>query len=328
MPKEAMKMILRKIREYDRVLIFRHLRMDGDCAGASKGLKAILKLTYPQKEVLIPDTQHSDALAFLGADDGELPEEKYTDALGIVLDTATTDRISNRKFCLCRELIKIDHHIPVEDYGDHSWVEENRSSACEMVACFYDTFKEELKIDAQAASFLYTGMVTDSGQFRFRSVSGDTMRLAGMLLDLGVDTDRIFCNLYLRELEELKARTRVYREMSVTENGVAYVYVSRQMKRELGLTEEAASEVVSYLEDIKGCLCWLAFIENDGPEHSVRVRLRSRFVAINPVAEKFRGGGHACACGATVYSEDEVAQLLDMADAHVKAYKETHEDWL
>jgi phosphoesterase RecJ-like protein len=72
----------------------------------------------------------------------------------------------------------------------------------------------------------------------------------------------------------------------------------------------------------------MAFIENDSEDGSIRVRLRSRFVHINPIAEKYNGGGHACASGATVYSIDEMKALLEDADKHIKEYKETHEGWL
>ena len=328
MSMDNLQRIIDKIREYDRILIFRHKRMDGDCVGATKGLKAILRESFPEKEVLIPDNQHSDFLAFLGADDPLLPPEGYADALGIVLDTGTADRISNPDYRLCKELIKIDHHIPVDDYAHYAWVEEERSSTCEMVAQFHAYFPEVLKLTPEAAAYLYTGMVTDSGRFQFRGVSGDTMRMAGLLLDQNIDTDWIHSNLYLRDFDELKFKSRVYEEMSITENGVAYIYVSRQMKEAFGLTNEAASAVVSYMEHIKGCLCWLAFIENDEPDTTIRVRLRSRYVAINPIAEKYRGGGHACACGATVYNGAEVQALIRDADALVKEYKETHEGWL
>ncbi len=328
MSMDAMRIILNKIKEYDKIRIFRHKRMDGDCTGATKGLKRMLQLTFPHKDVQIRDGQHSDFLAFLGPDDGVGPEEDYADALGIVLDTGTADRVSDPNFRLCKELVKIDHHIPVDDYADYAWVEEERSSACEMVTQFYAAFPEELVLDKEAATCLYTGMVTDSGRFQFRGVSGDTMRLAGLLLDQGIDTDFIYSNLYLRGFEELKFKAQVYQDMSVTENGVAYIYVSRRMKQQFGLTNESASAVVSYLENIRGCLCWLAFIENDEPDSAIRVRLRSRYVAINPIAEKYRGGGHACACGATVYDGQEVEALLRDADALVKEYKETHEDWL
>lgn len=117
MNRAMMETILNKIKEYDRILLFRHIRMDGDCVGATKGFKEILKLTYPEKEVLIPDSQHSDFLAFLGPDDGHLEDGIYREALAIVLDSGTAERISNQKFKLCKEVVKIDHHIPVDDYG-------------------------------------------------------------------------------------------------------------------------------------------------------------------------------------------------------------------
>ena len=322
---EIMKAILEKIKEYDRIMLFRHVRNDGDCVGATKGLKAIIQLTWPEKEVYLIDEDTARYLDFLGPEDAPVADELYADALGIVLDTASEARISNQKYTLCKELIKIDHHIPLESYGDYVWVEEERSSACEMVVKFYNAFKNELKIDSEAATYLYTGMVTDSGRFQFRSVDGDTMRLAGMLLDQGVDTDTLYANLYLRDYHELKFKAHVYEHMKVTENGVAYIYVSREMKEQFGLTNESASAVVSYLENIRGCLCWIAFIETD---ENIRVRLRSRFVPINPIAEHYRGGGHACASGATVYSREEVEALLREADGYIKKYKETHEGWL
>jgi phosphoesterase RecJ-like protein len=322
---DKMRTILEKIKEYNKILIFRHMRMDGDCVGASKGLQAILKLTYPEKEILIADHQHSDFLAFMGEDIVDLPDAAYADALGIVVDTATGERVSNQKFRLCKELVKIDHHIPVDDYADYIWVEEERSSCCEMIAYFYQTFREELKIDKEAATYIYTGMVTDSGRFQFRSVVGDTMRLAGLLLDQGVDTDTLYANLYLRDFDELKFKAQVYNQMQITENGVAHIFVSQEMKQRFGLTNESASAVVSFLENIRGCLCWIAFIET---EENIRVRLRSRFVPINMIAEQYRGGGHACASGATVYSREEMMALLNETDALVKEYKETHEGWL
>jgi phosphoesterase RecJ-like protein len=264
----------------------------------------------------------------MGPEDEEMPEESYASALGIVLDTASEARISNRKYTLCKELIKIDHHIPLETYGDLQWVEEERSSCCEMIAYFYQTFREELKIDKEAATYLYTGMVTDSGRFQFRSVDGDTMRLAGMLLDQGIDTDTLYANLYLRDFNELKFKSQVYRDMQVTENGVAYIYVDREMQKKFNLTQEDASSAVGYMDTIKGALCWIAFIDAPDAETTIRVRLRSRFVTINTIAENHHGGGHACASGATVYSVEEMEQLIAEADARVKEYKETHEGWL
>lgn len=323
---ENMKKILDKIKEYDKIIIFRHFRPDGDAVGSTKGLARILKISFPEKEVYLQNSDFSQYLAFLGGEDGLLPDEAYADALGIVLDTATQERISNKKYSLCKELVKIDHHIPVQDYGVCQWVEEERSSTCEMIAAFYDAFKDELKLDKEAATYIYTGMVTDSGRFRFRSVSGETMRLAGLILDHGIDVDTIYANLYLREFGSFKFEAYAHKKMKITKNGVATLYVTRGMKKKFHLSNEEASASVSYMESIKNSLIWMAFIEND--DGSIRVRLRSRFITVSELAERYHGGGHACASGATVYSKKEMRQLIDEADALLKEYKEKNEGWL
>ena len=325
---EKKQIILQKIKEYGRIFLFRHVRNDGDCVGATKGFKRILELTFPEKEIYLIDKDTAAYLEFMGPEDAPVDESLYADALGIVLDTASEARISNKNYKLCKELIKIDHHIPLENYGHYDWVEEERSSCCEMIVDFYETFRDQLKIDSLAATHLYTGMVTDSGRFKYSGVSGDTMRCAGTLLDVGVDTDTLFARLYLEAFEYLKFKAHIYQRMQITENGVAYIYIDKAMQEEFGLSLEQASACVGNLDSIRGCICWIAFIENGDEEQSVRVRLRSRFVHINGVAEKYRGGGHACASGATVYGEEEVQALLRDADTTVREYKETHEGWL
>ena len=323
---ENMKIILDKIKEYDKIMIFRHFRPDGDAIGSTKGFATILRNTYPEKKIYLQNADFSDYLAFLGGEDELLPDEEYADALGIVLDTGTTKRISNQKFSLCKELIKIDHHIPIENYGNYQWVEENRSSTCEMVAAFYDAFKDELKISTEAATYIYVGMVTDSGRFRFREVSGETMRLAGTMLEQNIDVDKIYANLYMKDFESFKFESYVYKKMKITPNGVAWIFITDEIKNKFGLTNEAASASVSYMDSIKNSLIWLAFIDNgDG---SIRVRLRSRFVTVSELAEQYEGGGHACAAGATVYSPAQMRQLIKQADKLLKEYKQTHEGWL
>ena len=323
---ENMKIILDKIKEYDKIFIFRHFRPDGDAIGSSKGLCTLLKNTYPEKKIYLQNSDFSKYLAFLGGEDDLLPDEEYADALGIVLDTGTKKRISNQKYELCKELVKIDHHIPVESYGNYEWVEEHRSSTCEMVAAFYDAFKDELKMSKEAATYIYTGMVTDSGRFRFREVSGDTLRLAGLILDQGIDTEFIYSNLYLDEVESLRFESFVHRKMKISDSGVVSMYVTNRMKKKFRLSNEDASACVSCMDSIKGSLIWIAFIEGENGE--TRVRLRSRYVTISELAERYHGGGHACAAGATVYSKAEAKALLKEADELLREYKKNNEGWL
>ena len=328
MSKEIMRAILDKIEASQTIFLFRHARMDGDCAGASKGLKEILRASYPHKTVLLVDAQRSDFLAFLGSDDDPVPDDMYRDALAIVVDTADRQRISNQKYALCREVIKIDHHIEVDAYGDLNWVEPERSAVCEMIAALYWENRDRLILTQLAAAYIYLGMVTDSGRFRYGGVNGETMRLAGMLLDQGIDTETLYSQLYLHSYETLKFRACVYERMERTENGVAYIYVSREMRQTFWLSFEAACNVIGYLENIRGCLCWLAFIETDPPEEGIRVRLRSRFMTVNEIANRHHGGGHANASGATVYSREEMMDLIREADEAVKVFKENNKGWM
>ena len=322
---ENMLTILNKIKEYNKIIIFRHFRPDGDAVGSTKGLQRILKLTYPEKTVLLINDDYAEYLDFLGGEDAPISDEEYADALGIVCDTGTEKRVSNQKFSLCREVIKIDHHIPIETYGSYQWVEEERSSCCEMIAHFYDTFSDELKIDSEAATYIYAGMVTDSGRFRFRDVSSETMRLAGVMLQHNIDTDVLFAHLYLKDFSEFKFESHAHEKMQITNNGVAYLFVTKEMQEKFNLNKEQASASVSFMDSIKGSLIWIAFIEND---EEIRVRLRSRFVQISDLAEEYRGGGHACAAGATVYSQDEMNELIAKADALLGEYKANNEGWL
>lgn len=325
---EIKQKILQKIKEYDRIFLFRHIRSDGDCIGATKGLKEIILATWPEKQVYLIDTDTPPSLEFMGPEDAPVDDALYADSLAIALDTASEDRISNKNYKLCKELIKIDHHIPVDNYGVLGWVEQTRTSCCEMLVDFYETFRQQLVLNSAAATYLYTGMVTDSGRFRYSGVDGDTLRRAAILLDIGVNTDILYAQLYLEEYDFLKFKAHLYNLMQITENGVAYLYIDKAMQEKYHLTQEQASACVDAMDSIRGCISWMVFIENDDPEGTIRVRMRSRFVHINTIAEKYRGGGHGCASGATVYNREEVQALLQDTDALVKAYKETHQDWL
>lgn len=323
---KQMQQILEQIKKYDTIIISRHSRPDGDAMGSAKGLQRILKLSFPNKKVLLSNEDYSEYLSFLGPEDDFVEDSVYEGALVIVCDTATTNRISNKRFNKGACLVKIDHHIENESYGDYRWVEDKRSSVCEMIAAFYYAFSDELKIDTFAATCIYTGMVTDTSRFKFSATTGDTMRLAAMLLDQGIDLETLFSRLEMKEYSRILFESYATSLIKMTENGVAYIYISQDLQKEYHLNNEDASACVSLMDCIKNSLMWIAFIEN--ADKSIRVRLRSRFVTINDVGESFRGGGHECAAGATVYNQDEIKALLEMADKKLGEYKKTHEGWL
>ena len=114
--------------------------------------------------------------------------------------------------------------------------------------------------------------------------------------------------------------------MKISENGVVSLFVTKRMQKKFNLSKEDASASVSYMDSIKNSLIWIAFIEGDNGE--IRVRLRSRFVTVSELVEKYSGGGHACAAGATVYSKNQMNTLLSEADAILGKYKSENEGWL
>ena len=155
--KETMQKVLQKIQQYDKIVISRHKRPDGDAIGSTKGLCGMLKLSFPQKDIRLVNGDSSNYLAFLGGEDKPVDTDFYKDALLIVIDTATEDRISNPNYKLAKEIVKIDHHIDIKPYGDLCWIESWRSSSCEMIAFFYDTFKDVLKMDKDTSLMTATG---------------------------------------------------------------------------------------------------------------------------------------------------------------------------
>ena len=320
------EVILNKIKEYDSIVIGRHFRPDGDAVGSTMGLGRIISLTFPGKKVYLSNNDKSDYMAFLGDTSESVSEEIIKNSLVIVIDTATEDRVSDNRILNGKEIVKIDHHIEAEPYGDVSWVEDWRSSSCEMIASFYEEFSSVLKIDDIAATAIYAGMVTDSGRFRFSSTSSETLRLASIMVGKGVDIERLQANLDLNSYNFYKYQAYVFSKIEMTENGVSWLYVDQEMQKKWNLSREDASESVGFMSGIKGSICWIAFIENS--DGSIRVRLRSRFMTVNKIAEKYHGGGHDRASGATCYSREEMMALIEDADKATKEFKESGEYWI
>ena len=320
------EVILNKIKEYDSIVIGRHFRPDGDAVGSTMGLGRIISLTFPEKKVYLSNNDKSDYMAFLGDTSESVSEEIIKNSLVIIIDTATEDRVSDNRILNGKEIVKIDHHIEAEPYGDVSWVEDWRSSSCEMIASFYEEFSSVLKIDDIAATAIYAGMVTDSGRFRFSSTSSETLRLASIMVGKGVDIERLQANLDLNSYNFYKYQAYVFSKIEMTENGVSWLYVDQEMQKKWNLSREDASESVGFMSGIKGSICWIAFIENS--DGSIRVRLRSRFMTVNKIAEKYHGGGHDRASGATCYSREEMMALIEDADKATKEFKESGEYWI
>ena len=309
--------ILEKIKEFNRIIIHMHIRPDGDCYGAGFGLKNIIKESFPEKEVYVVG-ESAEYVDFVGTPD-IIEDDMFKDALSIVVDTASKDRVSDQRFNLAKYVIKIDHHIPIEEYGDLIYVDTTRPATAQIILEFYLQFQEELKLNMEAAKALYTGIVTDTGRFRFRSVTGDTFIAVAYLLNYGLDFVDILTRLSQKSESLMKLQGYVLLNFQKTENGVAYIKMTPDVIERFDVSLEEATSLVNELSTLEDCPVWILFAEYEN--NIVRARLRSKGPAINELANKYNGGGHAQACGANLGTWDKTEELLKDADELVKAYK-------
>lgn len=318
--------ILNKIKEYDTIILHRHVRPDGDCIGTMMGLYYLITNNFKEKKVYRTGDALPEYLGLYGHVD-EVSDELYKDALVIVVDTATENRICDNRYNTGKFLIKIDHHDDSPEYGDICYI-DNESPACSsIIVDMYKAWNKEdpsITLSKEASTALMLGMVTDTGRFRYRGTCRKTLENAGLLLDSGVELDDLYASLYTKDKEELKLQGYVCENFKVTKNGVAYIYFDKETMDKYGVDKDTAAACVNVLDSIKGSLIWATFIEQNKDTGEIRVRLRSRFVAINGVATHYRGGGHLQAAGATVYSEEEKEALLKELDSLLKEFKENN----
>ena len=194
-----------------------------------------------------------------------------------------------------------------------------RSSTAQIILEFYLRYKDELKFNMTAAIALYTGIVTDTGRFRYRSVTADTFKAVAFLLDFGLDFTEILGKLDMKTEDLLKLKGYVLLNFEKTPNGVAYIKMKPEIIEKFGVSLEEATSLVNELSVLDDCPVWMLFAEYEN--NFVRGRLRSRAPAIDKLANKYNGGGHRLACGANLGDWDTVELLLKDADDLVREYK-------
>lgn len=299
--------ILDLIKEYDTIIIHRHVRPDPDAYGSQGGLAEILKASFPEKKIYRAGKEEK-LLNYLFTPD-EIDDQIYKNALVIVTDTANQERICDERYKLGDKLIKIDHHPNEEPYGDVVWVDTTASSCSEMIYELYIYGKEKgLELSDEAARLLFAGIVGDTGRFLYPSTTNKTFQYAGELIKYNFDRTELFDRMYEVPLNIVKLNGYIYENFKMDEYGVASMIIDKPLLEKFNAKPSEASQLISTLGNIEGISAWAFFIEEDD---CIRVRLRSKGTVINGVAKKYRGGGHPLASGATIYSWDEVDDVME-----------------
>ena len=299
--------VLNEIIKYDKIIIHRHTNPDGDALGSQIGLKNLLKHNFPNKSVYaVGDT--SNTYSFMEDSTPDIiADEEYDGALAIILDSGSSSLISDKRYTLADKTIRIDHHIFCEEIADIEIIDTSYESCCGQITDFARSCN--LKLDPLAAKSLYTGMITDSGRFRYDSTTSRTLSLASWLLEQPFDTNEIFRYLYADEFENKKLKAQFILKVKFTPANVAYIYTDLEEFRSYNMDTFTISRgMVNTMADIKGVDIWANFTET---ENGVLCELRSSKYNINPIAVKYGGGGHQKASGCTLKDREEAMKLLD-----------------
>lgn len=299
---------LQLIQQYDRIILHRHTKPDGDALGSQIGMKHIILENFLGKEVYMVGDKAGRYGFMEDSVMDEIPDELYHGALAIILDTAAVYLVSDERYKLADKTLRFDHHLFCGQFADEEIIDSNYESCCGLIAEFA---KEcSLTLTPLAAKSLYTGMVTDSGRFRYDCTNSNTFRLASYLLQHDFKPSEIYAELYADDYDFMKLRAQFILKMQFTKNNVAYVYTTLDEVKSSGKDTFTISRgLVNTMSDIRGVNIWVNFTES---EEGILVELRSSKYNINPIAVKYGGGGHEKASGATLKSKEQA--LLMLAD--------------
>ena len=309
--------ILQLIQNYSTIIIHRHSSPDGDAMGSQIGLKEIIKENFPEKKVYVVG-DHAKRYAFMdGSTMDEIPDETYQGALAFVLDCGASALISDNRYQLAAATARFDHHIFGEKICDEEVVDTSYESCCGLITEF--AVQSGLRLSPAAAKALYTGMVTDSGRFRYDSTTSQTFRLASELLKQPFSITDIYSQLYADDFQQVRLRASFILKIQFTPENVAYIYTTKEELAACGADTFTVSRgMVGTMADLRGVDIWVNFTET---EEKILVEIRSSKYTVQPVAVKYGGGGHAKACGCSVADKETAMRLLEDLNEFIRSDK-------
>lgn len=312
-------MILKQISEIKSLLsapksivIVCHRNPDGDAMGSTLGLYHYLKLYHHNTTVIIPN-DCPKFLKWLPSNEMVLNFETTTDKSTTLISNA--DIIFTLDFNALHRVgeemgtcigaskaikIMIDHHQQPDGYANYMYSDVSMSSTCEMIYHFIEMLGDEDKINSDIGTCLYTGIMTDTGSFRFASTTSKTHSIAGKLIDNGVNNAQIHNNIYdANSLNRLHLLGRALQNLIVfPELRTAYITLSQSELDEFHFTKGDTEGFVNYALSIENIVFAAIFIENK-QEAIIKISLRSKGnFSVNEFSRAhFNGGGHNNAAG-------------------------------
>ena len=317
MQKELKRTIFRKIKKYDTIVIARHIGPDPDAICSTLALKDIILNKYPNKKVYVVGATVARFKKFGKLD--KINNKEIKNALLITTDVPNLCRIDGVEDLKYVDSIKIDHHPYEDDFGGLDVVDTSASSASEILLDIF--LNSPFEIPKRAAENLFLGIASDSDRFLISTTSTKTFDLVSDLIKkTGIDFTSLYKKLYERSIEEIRFKGCISSNLTITDNGLAYIYITDEILNQYKVDTATPSNMINDFNYIIGVYVW-AFVTFDKKNNYYKVNIRSNGPIINEVASHYNGGGHKFASGARMISKEKVDELLNELDTTCKEYK-------
>ena len=305
--------LLKLIKKFDRIVVFRHIMPDYDALGTQMGLVTWIKDNFPNKEVRYVGDNHVTFTPRLFPEMEKINDAYFdNDFLAIIVDVGNEKRIADPRFKKAKAIIKIDHHPRTEDLAHVDITETSTAAASELVVALLLNFGSKYQLSKQAAHYFYIALVGDSGRFQYSSTTALTFAVASHLVNAGIDLSALYQNMYLKQIDDLAVTAYILNHFTVSPKGVAYYVLDDKIQKDLKITTERGKENVNLFSNIEGIHIWCSITQDTDPKEPCwRISIRSKKIAINGVAAMFGGGGHAQASGAKIVTLDELPKFIE-----------------
>jgi len=318
------------LKKHPKVMITMHRGPDGDAIGSSLGFARILDSLGADCLVVAPD-DYPDFLKWLPGSDSVMifdnDPEKVKSAMAdreliFCLDFNHPGRLAHLKDHVVKAgkpVMVIDHHRDPVPFADRYYVDSDASSTAELIYRLASEMEVVESIDREAATCLYTGLVTDTGSFRFSSVTPEVLKIAADLMSRGVDHTLIYDKVYdTSSLDRLRLKGYALYERTklIGDSGGAYIYLTADDLERFKYRRGDTEGLVNYALSLKGVHVAGFFYERDG---YVKISLRSKGeVDVNLVASAyFNGGGHKNAAGGR--SDESLSSTIEKFEKIAKS---------
>ena len=306
--------IIDYINRSNDFIVTSHISPDGDNIGSTLSMYNSLKKLKKNVYYVLDDTPPKN-LEFLLKDVNILKSNEFNiDKFNIIsLDCGDRKRIclSDEIKDKAQKIICIDHHASNDKYGDYNYIDINASSTCELVYNVLVAYNKKYNIDLideNIATFLYTGLVTDTGNFMYSNTHPTSFDMAKNLLLKGAKKENIIQNIFQsNSANYYKLLGEALNTLDIIDNKVACISINKEMLKRNIISFNDVDGITSYTRDIEGVEVGILLKEKK--DNEIKVSLRSKsYVDVSKIAQSFGGGGHIKAAGCTIYDSIENAK--------------------